>query len=267
MGKYQLSKQTIRGAKPRSCDHHMRTWRVLQSGSNSVREVQWGLSSDQTVPGDYDGDGKTDIAVYRRSEGIWYVLLSTTNQMRAEYWGLGPNDFAIVGDFDRDGINDLNVVRPSTSGGAATWFTRRSSDGAMLVDNWGGGVPGALDSLFPGLQIDIDGDGIADRMVVRDPDSTTTGSQTTYFIQRSSDRSLFAVPWGLDTDGRAFGDFDGDGKTDLAARRSIGGQLTWFILLSSTNYDPAQPRYVNWGITGDSLAAEDAEDSGEIAIN
>jgi hypothetical protein len=32
-----------------------------------------GLSTDVPVPGDYNGDGTTDIAVYRRSTGSWYV--------------------------------------------------------------------------------------------------------------------------------------------------------------------------------------------------
>ncbi|MCA1623554.1 MAG: CHRD domain-containing protein [Acidobacteria bacterium] len=64
-----------------------RIWRILQTGSNTVREVQWGLTTDQLVPADYDGDGKADIAVFRRMEGIWFILQSTTNQMRAEYWG------------------------------------------------------------------------------------------------------------------------------------------------------------------------------------
>lgn len=244
-----------------------RTWRILQSGSGTVREVQWGLTNDQTVPADYDGDGRIDIAVYRNSQGIWYILLSSTGQMRAEFWGLAPNDIAVVGDFDADGINDLTTVRPSTSGGAAAWFTRRSSDGTMMVDYWGGGVTGTSDGVFPAISPDIDGDGIRDRMVVRDPNSAATGDQITYFIQRSSDRSMFAMPWGLDTDGRAFGDFDGDGKTDLAARRNISGQLIWFILLSSNNYNPTQARIVHWGMTGDALAAEEPEDSATIAIN
>jgi hypothetical protein len=35
--------------------------------------VAWGASGDITVPGDYDGNGTTDVAVYRPSTGVWYV--------------------------------------------------------------------------------------------------------------------------------------------------------------------------------------------------
>ncbi len=36
--------------------------------------AQWGALSDTLVPGDYDGDGKTDIAVFR--DGTWYLQKS-----------------------------------------------------------------------------------------------------------------------------------------------------------------------------------------------
>jgi hypothetical protein len=36
--------------------------------------VQWGgQAGDVPVPGDYDGDGKTDLAVYPSVGWVWYV--------------------------------------------------------------------------------------------------------------------------------------------------------------------------------------------------
>ena len=54
------------------------------------------------VPGDYDGDGKTDLAVWTPSSGQWVIVFSGTGKTVARQWGL-PGDTPIVGDFDGDG--------------------------------------------------------------------------------------------------------------------------------------------------------------------
>ena len=232
-----------------------RLWRILQTGTNTVREVQWGLSTDQVLPADYDGDGKTDIAVYRRDTGIWYIIRSSDNQTQVEVFGAVSTtnpDLAVVGDFDKDGRNDLTVIR-GNSGNGFPWFTRRSSDGMVQTVFWGGPPTGQSDAVFPASPVDIDGDGRQDHLIQRDSNGTTaTGGNLTYFVRRSSDGQPFVLQWGLDTDARLLGDYDGDGRTDIVSRRTINGLYVWYIYQSSNG----QGRVVTFGGTGDAFVEE-----------
>ena len=62
----------------------------------SWASYQWGNAGDVPTPKDFDGDGKTDMAVYRPSTGYWYLLNSSTDNgtWGAFQWG-DPNDLPV----------------------------------------------------------------------------------------------------------------------------------------------------------------------------
>ena len=106
-------------------------WYVLNSGNNGFRAEQFGLSSDSVAPGDYDGDGRFDLAVWRGNFGqpaIFYIQQSSAG-FTAKQWGLGE-DAVVPGDYDGDGKTDLAVIR---EGSNWTWYVLNSSDGALFA--------------------------------------------------------------------------------------------------------------------------------------
>ena len=226
-------------------------WSILQTATNTVRTVQWGnalQTNGETLPiADYDGDGKQDIAVFRRANGFWYIIDSSTNTARVVQNFGAVGDFPSVGDYDKDGKADLTVVRQE--GGAWAWYTQLSSTGQQVRVLWG---IAPTDGFFFFANVDIDGDGAQDRLTRR-----AVNGQNQFNILRSSDNAQVYLSWGVNTGSTAtsdqiiFGDYDGDGKTDIVARRSVNGQWLWQILQSSTNYNPQQARYQFFGLSSD----------------
>jgi hypothetical protein len=74
------------------------------------------------VPGDYNGDGTTDLAVFRPGSGVtqgsWYVRNVTNAQ-----WGIST-DVPVPGDYNGDGTTDLAVFRPGSGVTQGSWYVR-----------------------------------------------------------------------------------------------------------------------------------------------
>lgn len=211
------------------------------------------------VWGDYNGDGKTDIAAYKDGSFYWnggspqmfgmagdkLVVgnfdsdkASDKAVVRGNVWKTDGNpdvgfgkatDMPVSGDFDGDGMTDIAVWRPSNG----TWYVK---DGDTTVYGKAGDIP---------VPADYDGDG-ADEVAVFRP---STG---TWYVL-----GMKAMSWGKAGDIPVRGDWDGDGVGDVTVYRPSNS--TWY---------PMGGKSVAYGRTGDTPLAGDFDGDGtsDIAV-
>lgn len=198
-------------------------------------------SPTNNVHADFDGDGRTDISVFRPGSQQWLYIQSSNSQIGGAQFGTA-SDRLVPADYTGDGKTDIAVYRPSNG----MWYILRSEDHTFYGIPWG--LPD--DIPVPG---DFDGDGKADPTVYR--------SSTGIWYQQRSQEGSTAVAFGSPEDIPQVADYDGDGKADIAIFRPEGstGMAEWWIQRSAeglyvTNFGSGTDKPVAADFTGDGKA-------------
>jgi len=172
-------------------------WWILLSKTNTHRVVQLGSARsyeivDIPLRGDFDGDGKADIAIYRRNLlsrlNLFVILRSSDGKQETQKFGRYlDNTTPITGDFDGDGKTDVAYTHFVLEPSERTWYWRQSSDGVDMTKSFGS-VEGNVGGISHG---DYDGDGKTDLAVWR----RIQHAQCFFIVYRSRD-GLLVVAWG-----------------------------------------------------------------------
>lgn len=212
-------------------------WDILSNPVMSppqTRRVFWGLSDiDYLLYGDYDGDGRNDIGVWRpgdaqNPQSNFYIQRSTNPNPNAIYgvpWGL-PDDFPLEGDYDGDGKFDAAIAREE--GENFSHYILPSGGGSVRRIVFG------LTSDFIYYSANFNGDNRDDIAVLRIADN---GHFTIYAGDSVTGGLIFAEQWGTvagyEVVFSGSGDFLGDSRTDLVhVFGKCGGcpnEGTWWI--------------------------------------
>lgn len=181
--------------------------------------VSGGSASVSTKSGDFNGDGKDDLATYDPETYKWYILNGTDAGGRAlafgYQWGF-PGAYPVVGNLvseegEASPKDDLCVYYPKTG----TWHIRSGISGAESEVRWG------YNGTEP-VSADYNGDGMDDFAVY------DTASGAWHIMGANGNLITISDIWGgFDAAIPVPGDYDNDGVADLAIYDSANGK--WYI--------------------------------------
>jgi hypothetical protein len=209
-----------------------RTGTILVAGQTFTVNQTAATIAPRKVLFDFDGDGRSDVSVFRPDNGVWYQLNSTSGFFSAQFGIL--TDKIAPADFDGDGKTDIAVFRDGN------WFLQRSRDGFASIPF---GSPGDIPE-----PADFDGDGRAELVVFRP-------SNGVWYSLNLVGNAFSAVQFGAAEDNPVAADYDGDGKADQAVYRPSNG--VWYMLKSRDGFSAVQ-----FGIATDKPAVGDFDGDG-----
>lgn len=221
------------------------TWTfTLGPTYTSATSVLWGGSlNDVPIPGDWDGNGVVDVAIWRPSDRKVYVLQGPAwnSAFTIGPWG-SPGDVAIPGDYDNDTRLDLAFF----NAGDRAVYVLQGGTNFTTAFKIVMGAPGQTP-----VQGDFDGDGALDLAMVV-PGSAGVGGNTWIIAQGGNKfNTSFAKNWGIAGDTLVPGDYDGDGFLDIAVWRP-GEKRVFVLQQGATNKYSTAFALPTWGgATGD----------------
>ena len=251
-------------------------WNKNSFTGDTISPIWGDALRDFPAPGDYDGDGQDDYALYRAgaaqgSQSEFWILTSNNSTVMYFAWGtrgttvannFNPSDTPLPRDYDGDGKTDVAVARRGAqTGDPLVWYIRRSSDNTAQVVHWG--VTGAATNAFYDAPIpgDYDGDGKFDLAIYR----FGTPPDNNFIVLKSSDGQAIYQPWGNFTSDYILpGDYDGDGRYDFGVARTGAAAATpmdWYILTAS-----GQVRTARFGRSDDFPAQGDYDGDGRTDV-
>ncbi len=258
-------------------------WRITGNPANPApnqafkREFDYGLTdSDSLVVGDYVGDNKSDLAIWRDTNAVFYISdfpvgTGGITLNRAVPFGNTTDVPGIQGDYDGDGKDDYALARGVLTSPGVTdlaWYILSSSTNTFRTVIFGRITGQTGPAVFPGADFNADG---RDELVfvVR----TGAGAPVTYYIGDSiTGAGVLTRRFGdYDTDySFAPDDYTGDGRADfIASRQTQGDTQIWYIqdsataAVTATSFGISDPAFIG---EGDSPVRGDFDGDGKHDI-
>ena len=201
------------------------------------------LSNVRPLTGDFNGDGRSDVALLRQNSG-WASMPAAlangngtwtiTNQAVGDFagWATQSNVRPLTGDFNGDGRGDVALLRQNSGWATMPAALANGSGGWTITNQAVGDFAGwATQSGVRPLTGDFNGDGRSDVALLRHNSGWATmpvafGNANGSWTITNHGIGDFAGWATVDNVRPLTGDFNGDGRSDVALLRQNSGWAT-----------------------------------------